>query len=160
MKILVVGGGGREHALVWKIAQNPRVQKIFCAPGNAGIAELATCLPLKGEDTRALLDFALKEKMDLTVVGPESPLTLGLVDAFEKKGLKVFGVSKKAALLEASKDFAKRLMIKYHIPYRGLSFLHRSETGHGLPGQDRGAGRGQSGWIGRRQRGHGLPDPG
>jgi len=116
MKILVVGGGGREHALVWKIAQSPRVQKIFCAPGNAGIAELATCLPLKGEDTGALLDFALQEKIDLTVVGPESPLTLGLVDAFEKKGLKVFGVSKKAALLEASKDFAKRLMIKYHIP--------------------------------------------
>jgi phosphoribosylamine--glycine ligase len=116
MKILVVGGGGREHALVWKIAQSPRVQKIFCAPGNAGIAEMATCLPLKGEDPGALLNFALKEKIDLTVVGPESPLTLGLVDAFEKKGLKVFGVSKKAALLEASKDFAKRLMTKYHIP--------------------------------------------
>jgi phosphoribosylamine--glycine ligase len=116
MKILVVGGGGREHALVWKIAQSPRVHKIFCAPGNAGIAEWAACLPLKGEDTGALLDFALKEKIDLTVVGPESPLTLGLVDAFEKKGLKAFGVSKKAALLEASKDFAKRLMTKYHIP--------------------------------------------
>ena len=116
MKILVVGGGGREHALVWKIAQSPQVQKIFCAPGNAGIAEMATCLPLKGEDLGALLDFALKEKIDLTVVGPESPLTLGLVDAFEKKGLKIFGVSKKAALLEASKDFAKRLMTKYRIP--------------------------------------------
>jgi phosphoribosylamine---glycine ligase len=116
MKILVIGGGGREHALVWKIAQSPRVQKIFCAPGNAGIAELATCLPLKGEDTRALLDFALKEKIDLTVVGPETPLTLGLTDAFEKKGLNVFGVSKKAALLEGSKDFAKRLMTKYRIP--------------------------------------------
>jgi phosphoribosylamine--glycine ligase len=116
MKVLIVGGGGREHALAWKIAQSPRVTKIFCAPGNAGIAELATCIPIKVEDTESLVALALREKVDLTVIGPEAPLTLGLTDLLEKKGLRVFGVSKKAALLEASKDFAKRIMVKYRIP--------------------------------------------
>ena len=116
MKILIVGGGGREHALAWKIAQSPRVKKIFCAPGNAGIAELADCRPIPVEDTAGLVALALKEKIDLTVIGPEAPLTLGLADMLEKRGLQVFGVSKKAALLEASKDFAKRVMVKYHIP--------------------------------------------
>ena len=99
MKILVVGGGGREHALVWKIAQSPKVTKIYCAPGNAGIADLAECLPIKADDMPALLRFAVTEKIDLTVVGPEDPLTKGIVDLFEKKGLKIFGPSKKAAIL-------------------------------------------------------------
>jgi phosphoribosylamine--glycine ligase len=116
MKILVVGGGGREHALVWKIAQSPKVTKIYCAPGNAGIADLAECLPIKADDMPALLRFAVTEKIDLTVVGPEDPLTKGIVDLFEKKGLKIFGPSKKAAILEGSKDFSKRLMAKYNIP--------------------------------------------
>lgn len=116
MKILVIGGGGREHALVWKIAQSPRVTKIYCAPGNAGISELAECIPIKADDIPALIRFAQSEKIDLTVVGPEDPLTKGLVDAFEKKGLMVFGPRKKAAILEASKDFSKRLMVKYNIP--------------------------------------------
>jgi phosphoribosylamine--glycine ligase len=116
MKVLVVGGGGREHTLVWKIAQSPKVSKIYCAPGNAGIGELAECLPIKADDIAGLVRFAQKEKIDLTVVGPEDPLTRGLVDALEQKGLKVFGPSKKAAILEASKDFAKRIMVKYHIP--------------------------------------------
>ena len=116
MKILVVGGGGREHTLVWKISQSPRAPKIYCAPGNAGIAELAECLPIKADDLPALVEFAYQEKVDLTLVGPEDPLTKGIVDAFEKKGLRVFGPSRKAAILEASKDFAKRLMAKYHIP--------------------------------------------
>ena len=116
MKILVVGGGGREHTLVWKIAQSPKVSKIYCAPGNPGIGELAECLPIKADDIAGLVRFAQKEKIDLTVVGPEDPLTKGLVDALEKKGLKAFGPKKNAAVLEASKDFAKRIMTKYHIP--------------------------------------------
>ncbi|MFH0730549.1 MAG: phosphoribosylamine--glycine ligase [Pseudomonadota bacterium] len=116
MKVLVIGGGGREHALVWKIAQSAKVKKIYCAPGNAGIAGLATCVPISADDNRALLEFAKKETIDLTVVGPEGPLSTGIVDAFEAEGLRVFGASKKAAEIEASKSFAKNLMVKYGIP--------------------------------------------
>ncbi|MFH1672879.1 MAG: phosphoribosylamine--glycine ligase [Pseudomonadota bacterium] len=116
MKILVVGGGGREHALVWKIAQSPKVKNIFCAPGNAGIARQATCLAISSDDIDGLLNFAIQEKIDLTVVGPELPLTAGIVDKFESKGLRVFGASGKAARLEGSKGFAKALMKKYGIP--------------------------------------------
>jgi len=116
MKVLVVGGGGREHALVWKIAQSPRVEKVYCAPGNAGISEQATIVPIKASDLDGLLEFALKEKVDLTVVGPEDPLTRGIVDLFESKGLFIFGASKKAAEIEGSKAFAKDLMKKYNIP--------------------------------------------
>jgi phosphoribosylamine--glycine ligase len=116
MKILVIGGGGREHALVWKIAQSSKVKKIFAAPGNAGMDKLATCLPIKANEIDKLLKVALKEKIDLTVVGPEDPLAEGIVDKFEAKGLKVFGASKAAAQLEASKTFSKNLMIKYGIP--------------------------------------------
>src|SRR5512143_1880705 len=103
MKVLVVGGGGREHALVWKIAQSPRVSKVYCAPGNAGIADQATIVPIKANDLKGLLGFALKEKIDLTVVGPEDPLTQGIVDLFESKGLSIFGPSQKAAEIEGSK---------------------------------------------------------
>lgn len=116
MKVLVIGGGGREHALVWKISQSPNVKKIYCAPGNAGIADLATCVPISTDNNRALLEFAKKETIDLTVVGPEGPLSTGIVDAFEAEGLRVFGASKKAAEIEASKSFAKNLMLKYGIP--------------------------------------------
>ncbi len=116
MKVLVVGGGGREHALVWKIAQSPSVRKLYCAPGNAGISQQATLVPIKANDLNGLLDFALKEKIDLTVVGPEEPLTRGIVDLFESKGLSIFGSSKKAAQIEGSKAFAKEMMSKYHIP--------------------------------------------
>lgn len=116
MNVLVIGGGGREHALVWKIAQSAKVKKIYCAPGNAGIASLATCVPISADDNHALLEFAKKENIDLTVVGPEGPLSTGIVDAFEAEGLRVFGASKKAAEIEASKSFAKNLMIKYGIP--------------------------------------------
>ena len=116
MKILVIGGGGREHALVWKIAQSPSVRKIFCAPGNAGIAQLAECLPFSSEDVGSLAVWADQEKIDLTVVGPEAPLTLGIVDAFEARGLRVFGPSRSAAEIEGSKVFAKELMAKYAIP--------------------------------------------
>lgn len=116
MKVLVVGGGGREHALVWKIAQSPRVKKVYCAPGNAGIAELAECPPISAEDVNSLLELAQKEKIDLTVVGPEVPLTLGIVDKFKAKGLGIFGPDQRAAEIEGSKAFAKFLMKKYGIP--------------------------------------------
>ncbi len=116
MKVLVIGGGGREHAIVWKIAQSPKVKKIYCAPGNAGIADLADCIPIGAEDIDKLVAFAKEEKIDLTVVGPEAPLVAGIVDIFEKKGLKVFGATKKAVEIESSKSFAKYLMEKYRIP--------------------------------------------
>jgi phosphoribosylamine--glycine ligase len=115
LNILVIGSGGREHALVWKLAQSRHVKKIFCAPGNAGISKLATCVDIKADDLDGLLSFALAEKIGLTVVGPEAPLSMGIVDMFEKKGLKVFGASKKAAQIEGSKSFSKNLMVKYSI---------------------------------------------
>ena len=116
MKVLVVGGGGREHALVWKIAKSPKVSKVYCAPGNAGISEQATIVSIKANDLNSLLECALKEKIDLTVVGPEDPLTQGIVDLFESKGLFIFGADRKAAEIERSKAFAKEMMKKYHIP--------------------------------------------
>jgi len=116
MKVLVIGSGGREHALVWKIAQSPLVKEIYCAPGNAGIAALATCIPIGAEDIDGLVDFATTERMDLTVVGPEAPLTLGVVDRLEAEDLRVFGASQQAAALEASKSFAKDLMTRHGIP--------------------------------------------
>ncbi|QSQ08005.1 Phosphoribosylamine--glycine ligase [Koleobacter methoxysyntrophicus] len=116
MKVMVVGGGGREHTLVWKIKQSPLVKEIYCAPGNAGIERIAVCINIPAENIEALAEFALNEKIDLTVVGPEAPLTLGIVDEFEKRGLKVFGPSKKAAEIEGSKVFAKELMERYGIP--------------------------------------------
>ncbi len=129
MKILVIGSGGREHALVWKIAKSPKVTKIFCAPGNAGIADLATCIPINSDNIYKLLEFVQKEKIDFTVVGPEAPLTKGIVDIFEKQRLKIFGASKKAAEIEASKSFAKRLMNKYNIPTaKGKTFTSLSKA--------------------------------
>jgi len=116
MKVLVVGGGGREHTLVWKISQSPLVKKIFCAPGNAGIAEQAECVKIDATDIDKLVKFAKKEKIDLTVVGPEGPLVEGIVDRFQEKGLKAFGPSADAALLEGSKGFAKKLMARFDIP--------------------------------------------
>jgi len=116
MKVLVVGGGGREHALVWKISQSPRVKQLFCAPGNGGIARLAQCLDIRANDLEALARFAKDTKIDLTVVGPEMPLCMGITDLFQKEGLKIFGPSKGAARLEGSKAFAKELMQKYGIP--------------------------------------------
>jgi phosphoribosylamine--glycine ligase len=116
MKILVIGSGGREHALVWKISQSKRVKKIFCAPGNAGIADLATCVPIGAVEIEKLIQFVKKEAIDLTVVGPEAPLSMGIVDIFQKKGFKIFGATRKAAEIEYSKSFAKSLMNQYGIP--------------------------------------------
>jgi len=116
MKILVVGGGGREHALCWKIAQSPLVETLYCAPGNPGIAQLAECVHIAADDIDALLDFALAEKIDLTVVGPEVPLTMGIVDRFQAEGLEIFGPNKAAAQIEGSKGFSKDLMARHGIP--------------------------------------------
>ncbi len=116
MRIFVIGSGGREHALIWKIAQSKLCDKIFCAPGNAGIAQIAECLDIKADDIPGLIDFTRREKIDLTVVGPEVPLALGIVDEFAKYNLKIFGPNKAAAQLEASKVFSKELMAKYKVP--------------------------------------------
>ena len=116
MKILVVGSGGREHAISWKLKQSPRVTELYCAPGNAGISQIAQCVAISAEDIDGLLNFALKNEIDLTVVGPEVPLTMGIVDLFEKHQLKIFGPSQAAAEIEGSKAFSKDLMQKYHIP--------------------------------------------
>ena len=116
MKVLVVGGGGREHTLVWKIGRSPLVKKIFCAPGNAGIAGLAECVNIAADDIDKLLKFAKKEKIDLTVVGPEAPLVEGIADRFNEQGLKIFGPSADAAMLEGSKGFAKKFMGRFDIP--------------------------------------------
>ncbi len=116
MKILVVGKGGREHALAWKLSQSRDVEKIYCAPGNAGIAKIAENVPIEIGRLEDLASFALEKKIDLTVVGPELPLTLGIVDVFEAKGLRIFGPNKQASEIEGSKAFAKDFMQKHHIP--------------------------------------------
>jgi phosphoribosylamine--glycine ligase len=116
MRILVIGSGGREHALVWKIRQSPRVTKIYCAPGSAAIGELAEPVAIQPEQIEQLADFATKENIDLTVVGPELPLTLGIADLFESRGLRIFGPNKAAAQLEGSKAFAKEMLQENNIP--------------------------------------------
>jgi phosphoribosylamine--glycine ligase len=116
MNVLVVGSGGREHALVWKIAQSPLVKRVFCAPGNPGTADIATNVPVAVDDLPGLLALARREEIALTVVGPELPLSLGIVDLFEEYGFKVFGPRRNAALIEGSKAFSKDLMKKYDIP--------------------------------------------
>ena len=129
MRILIIGSGGREHTLAWKIAQSPKVAQIFCAPGNAGTAQFATNVQIGAEDILGLRDFAKNNHIDLTVVGPEVPLVLGIVDEFESHGLKVFGPKKNAALIEGSKIFAKNLMKKYNIPSADfLSFTEEAEA--------------------------------
>jgi phosphoribosylamine--glycine ligase len=116
VKVLVVGSGGREHTLCWKIAQSQKVKKVYCAPGNGGTRHVAENVGIKANDIEGLLEFALKTKIDLTVVGPEEPLVLGIVDKFQEKGLKIFGPDKKCARLEGSKSYAKEFMKKYDIP--------------------------------------------
>lgn len=116
MKVLVVGSGGREHAIIWKLKQSRKVSEIFCAPGNAGIAQLATLVDIKATDIEGLADWTESNHIDLTVIGMEDPLTLGIVDLYEERGLRIFGAKKNAAILEGSKVFAKDLMKKYNIP--------------------------------------------
>ena len=116
MKVLIVGSGGREHAISWKVAQSKKVDKIYCAPGNAGISEVAECVPIGAMEFDKLVAFAKEKEIDLTVIGMDDPLVGGIVDVFEKEGLRVFGPRKNAAILEGSKAFSKDLMKKYHIP--------------------------------------------
>ncbi len=116
MKVLVVGGGGREHAILWKVSQSPLVKGLYCAKGNAGTAKIAQNVPIEPTDVKALADFAQEEGIDFTIVGPEAPLVAGLVDEFERRGLKVFGPNQRASMLEGSKVFAKEFMQKYGIP--------------------------------------------
>ncbi|HEX3101989.1 MAG TPA: phosphoribosylamine--glycine ligase, partial [Pyrinomonadaceae bacterium] len=138
MKILVIGSGGREHALVWKLAQSPHATQIFCAPGNAGIAQerlaknnsAVECINVIGaEDIELALQFAKEEKPDLTVVGPDNPLAFGIVDLFQKNGLRIWGPNQKAARFESSKAFSQEFMEKYGIPTaRAESFFHEKRA--------------------------------
>ncbi|MEW5746009.1 MAG: phosphoribosylamine--glycine ligase [Nitrospirota bacterium] len=128
MKVLVIGGGGREHALVWKLAQSKHVDKVYCAPGNAGIAEIAECIDISPDDFDELVNFVRYEWIDLTIVGPEDPLSKGIVDAFEKEGRRIVGPTRAAAQLESSKVFSKEFMKRHRIPtaeYKVFtSYLH------------------------------------
>ncbi len=127
MKVLVIGSGGREHAIIWKLRQNSRIDTIYCAPGNGGIGEIATCVDIQATDVTSLVVFAQSHQIDLTIVGMDDPLMLGVVDAFEAKGLRVFGPTKNAAMLEGSKVFAKDLMKKYNIPTAGYEVFEQAE---------------------------------
>lgn len=126
MKILVVGGGGREHTIVWKIAQSDKVTKIYCAPGNGGISKLAECVDISATDIDAMVAFAKEKEIDLVMVAPDDPLVLGMVDAMEKAGIRAFGPRKNAAIIEGSKVFSKDLMKKYNIPTAGYEVFSNS----------------------------------
>lgn len=128
MKVMIVGGGGREHAIAWKVAQSKKVDKIYCAPGNAGIAEIAECVPIGVMEFDKLAAFAEQEKIDLTIIGPDDALGAGVVDVFEAKGLKVFGPRKNAAVIEASKAFSKDLMKKYNIPTAAYEVFNSADA--------------------------------
>lgn len=127
MKVLVVGSGGREHAIIWKLAQSPKVTKLYCAPGNGGIAELAECVNIKATDIPAMVRFAVEKDIDLTVVAPDDPLAMGMVNALEKAGRRAFGPTAEAALIEASKSFSKQLMKKYGIPTADFNVFDNEE---------------------------------
>lgn len=128
MQVLVIGGGGREHALAWKASQSASVEKVYCVPGNPGIAEIAECVKLDITDNEVLVRFAKKHNIDLTIVGPEVPLANGIVDAFRRQGLAIFGPTQAAAQIEGSKSFAKDLMKKYHIPTAKFEVFTEAEA--------------------------------
>ena len=130
MKILVVGSGGREHALAWKLAQSPRTTKVFVAPGNAGTADEPGCINVNCATIPEMLDFVRSERVAFTVVGPEAPLAAGVVDVFRARGLKIFGPTREAAQLESSKDFAKRFMARHDIPTAEFATFSESTAAH------------------------------
>src|SRR5215218_3876771 len=140
MKVLVIGSGGREHALAWKLKQSPRVSELFCAPGNGGISSIAECVPIKASENEALVSFAMKNGIGLTVIGPDDALASGLADDFQSAGLRVFGPNRHAAQLEWSKAFAKDFMVRHDIP------CARSATFED-PAEARVTSGGQSGWA-------------
>ncbi len=127
MKVLIVGSGGREHAIAWSVAQSKRVDKIYCAPGNGGISQYAECVSIGAMEFEKLADFAKEKEIDLTIIGMDDPLVGGIVDVFEKRGLRVFGPHKNAAIIEGSKSFSKDLMKKYHIPTCHYEVFHSPE---------------------------------
>lgn len=127
MRFLLVGGGGREHAIAWKLAQSPKISRIYCAPGNAGIEKIAECVPISATDLAELVRFSQEKKIDRVFVAPDDPLALGLVDALEAVGIRAFGPNRKAARIEASKAFAKKLMQQYHIPTADFRIFHHPE---------------------------------
>lgn len=128
MKVLVVGGGGREHTIVWKLSKSPKITKLYCAPGNGGIAALAECVDITATDISGMVVFAKQEEMDLVVVAPDDPLAMGMVDALEEAGIKAFGPRQNAAMIEASKAYAKELMEKYNIPTAGYAVFSEYEA--------------------------------
>lgn len=152
MNVLVIGGGGREHALVWKILQSPKVKKVYCIPGNGGIAQIAECVDIDPDDTRVLVQFSKKRRIDLTVVGPERPLTQGIVDRFQANDLRIFGPNKAAAEIEGSKGYAKNLLAKYRVPtadYRlfteadeAIRYIHKKDPPFVLKADGLAAGKG------------------
>ena len=137
MKILIVGSGGREHAIAWKLSRNPKIEKLYCAPGNAGIAELAECVNIQAENIDEICQFAITNKIDLAVIGPEVPLSLGIVDLLEENGIRAFGPNKKCAQLEASKAFTKKFLEKHDIPtarYKEFTDIKELEAAIGIFG--------------------------
>ncbi len=128
MKILVVGSGGREHAIAWKLAQSDRVDKLYCAPGNAGIEEVAECVPIGAEDLEGIRDFCVKEAIDMAVIGPEVPLSMGITDVLNEAGIRVFGPDKKCSQLEGSKSFTKSFLMKHRIPTAGYKEYTEKEA--------------------------------
>ncbi|GAE89739.1 phosphoribosylamine-glycine ligase [Acetivibrio straminisolvens JCM 21531] len=126
MKVLVVGSGGREHTLVWKIVQSPKVEKVYCAPGNGGISAIAECVPVKAMDIDGIVNFSKEKEIDMVVVAPDDPLAAGMVDALEEAGIRAFGPRKAAATIESSKAFAKNLMKKYNIPTASYEVFENS----------------------------------
>lgn len=126
MKLLVVGGGGREHAIIWKLSQNPKIDELYCAPGNGGISKLAACVPIKATDIEGIVNFSKENKIDFVMVAPDDPLVAGMVDALEAAGIRTFGPVKAAAILEGSKSFSKDLMKKYNIPTAGYAVFDSS----------------------------------
>src|SRR6266404_5002821 len=153
MKILVIGGGGREHALVWRLKQSPLVEKIWCAPGNGGIAAEAECVAIDAGDVAAAVALAEKIQPDLTVVGPELPLVNGLTDAFRKRNWAIVGPSKKAAQLEGSKIFSKEFLTRHKMPTAKMYGTYKSARCHCRAFESELAGGDQSGRVVRRQRG-------
>src|SRR6187399_1829484 len=130
MKVMVIGSGGREHALAWKIAQNKEISRVYVAPGNAGTALNADMVNVPISSVQDLLDFAQKEQINLTIVGPEAPLSMGVVDAFRAAGLKIFGPTKAAAQLEGSKDYAKAFMMRHNIPTAAYATFTDAKLAH------------------------------
>jgi len=156
MKVLILGSGGREHALAWAVKQSERVTEVVCAPGNGGMAQIARCVPVDLKSLDAMIRLAVDEQPGLTIVGPELPLSLGIVDALQERGLRVFGPTRAAAMLESSKAFAKRFLQRHNIPTANYAVCVTPPNSTRLS-KFSCSYRGQGRRTGRRQGGHHLP---